>query len=106
MRHVRRLALLLLAVVLGAGCSGDDRTLPDTDTQAIVTTLRTEQDRLRELVPDAGDVSDELQEVVTRTGFARTALATDSIGEGEIADVTTAVDAFVGACVPSSGSGS
>jgi hypothetical protein len=76
------------------------------DIAQVRAALESEQQRLLTVLDDAGDtgaVAGELQEVVTRVGFARAAVNIDSFGDAEVRDVTAAVDGFVAACVPSSG---
>ncbi len=129
MLHRRGAALLALALLSG-GCSGEGRDLPDADEfatgtcrqaapavlaideqinhaldddadrGAVLARLETQQKRLQALRSKAGAVSGQLQEVITRVGFARAALATDSIGKPHVESVTAAIDDFVDACTP------
>lgn len=81
----------------------------DADTADVRAILEAEQSRLIELLDETGstadgpDVADELEEIVTRVGFARASINIDAIGEEEVRDVTTAVDDLVAVCVPSNG---
>jgi hypothetical protein len=120
------LALLLLAI----GCSGDGRDLPDADEfaagpcrdaapavlavdeqvrlaveedadrMAVRQALQAEQTRLQEVLGGGGDAPAELQEVVTRVGFARVALDANAMDPAVVTDVTSAVDRLVAVCVP------
>lgn len=77
----------------------------DVDVAEVRAALESEQQRLIALLgegAEADEVTDELQDVVTRVGFARAAVNADAIGEAEVDDVTAAVDAFVAACMPAS----
>lgn len=72
----------------------------DVDTRQLLTALQADQERLGALVEEADAIAQELTEVVTRVGFLRAALATDSLEQAEVDDVTAAVDGLVAVCVP------
>lgn len=126
----RRCLLPLALLFLAVGCSGDGRDLPDADEfaagpcrdaapavlavdeqmrlaveedadrAAVRQALQSEQARLQDVLGDAGDVPVELQDVVTRVGFARVALDANALDGAVVTDVTSAVDRLVMVCVP------
>ncbi|MDK3257755.1 hypothetical protein [Blastococcus capsensis] len=74
----------------------------DADLAAVRESLRDEQATLQEVLGGAdgrADVAPELEEVVTRVGFARVALDTGTLDGAVASDVTSAVDRLVAVCV-------